>query len=563
MLYMGIETTISADRVSLSGLTSFTGNIEKKGLSENNVIKKLRGANPLEIGRALDHILAQDPNNPVYIQTLLGLSNSDNSQIYGKGLLILAKMKQNGAKFTLNQLAQFVAATNDAQLTVVDGVLHLSGQGIKLPNGVVLEEGVVCWQDGQWFVQEEAVLSGYRIKPNGQKIVLSFNKQAIPQNNDSYIMFDLSHGVITFVSGEYSGLTPVLEPAVLLSAENFAALPKHEQQAYLDKLLKRPKVILKTRIFINGRVQQQEEVLEQSGTCVIYMLRDDLEKLPVEKYDAAFLLVHSMVIKHPIANLGKRHIPVYKEESSDFNSEKIISSYRYGTPLFDPTETASFLENGEEGPLLAAFMVKVRAAASARTTTLGKIKAIYDLVALHVARFKNYSKQNGNKYLTFEQLLANGAGKCFEKNGLLVYALQQIGIDAHLTYGDLHAYTRVFTPEGSLEIDVTYSMSFHIIRTKGTLMFSYDTDQACIDALPENFYDFGKVVKRAAGGFMVYVDLTSEAAVAFFAQENYIPVAEVKLMLSQLAAKKSKPHPVYDVAVDEAIPLEQFMKKYH
>jgi len=122
-------------------------------LSPEAIIGKLRGANPAEVEKTLDYIIQNGACNPRFIQPLLDLLSSNDPKIFGKALSTLMLMKENGVRFTPTQEEAFTIRLSGAQIQFADGGLKITGKGLPLPNGAMLDEGTVCFKDGNWYIK--------------------------------------------------------------------------------------------------------------------------------------------------------------------------------------------------------------------------------------------------------------------------------------------------------------------------------------------------------------------------------------------------------------------------
>ncbi|MBI5700833.1 hypothetical protein HZC34_03170 [Candidatus Saganbacteria bacterium] len=127
---------------------------EDEALSPEAIIGKLRGANPAETEKTLDYIIENGACSPRFIQPLLDMLSSNDPKIFGKALTALMLMKENGVKFTADQERAFTKRLNGAQIKFADGGVKITGNGVRLPNGAVLDEGTICFKDGNWYIRK-------------------------------------------------------------------------------------------------------------------------------------------------------------------------------------------------------------------------------------------------------------------------------------------------------------------------------------------------------------------------------------------------------------------------
>ena len=149
-------------------------------LSPDVIIGKLRGTNPAEVQKTLDYIVQNGNCNPRFIQPLLDLLSSNDPAVLGKAIIALMLMRENNVRFTPAQEQDFTRRLNGAQIQFVDGGLKITGKEFRLPNGAVLDEGAICFKDGQWLVkaEESAAINGVKIESGNSAIEMFFGGKA-------------------------------------------------------------------------------------------------------------------------------------------------------------------------------------------------------------------------------------------------------------------------------------------------------------------------------------------------------------------------------------------------
>lgn len=366
-------------------------------------------------------------------------------------------------------------------------------------------------------------------------------------------------GVISTARAEEKPPTPITqvekEKQRDLSAQEFIKLGSEQQNTYLQTLAEQPPEYKEVKEMMGEYEVSSKELVTESGMRRIAQLKEQLDKLyedesdlqVKEKINQAFLAVHQFTLEYGINSYGKQALTVYNinsDEAMTMNVSDLIMRERAGKLIFDPNETDDFLENGKQGPLLVAFIEKIK---GVRGSELSKIKQIYDLVAYEIPRYKWYhgeGERGKHGYQTFEQLLRKQAGICTEKNAILVYALRQAGFDAYLWGFSGHIYTRVLTPEGTLEIDITSSNPFTMSKLATQGEYSFDTNEVTAKGMPQNMQQYAK--KWGEGdSYRVFIPLDSDETIEYVAGHEGISVEVLRKILAQIA--DVKPHPLYEI----------------
>lgn len=259
------------------------------------------------------------------------------------------------------------------------------------------------------------------------------------------------------------------------------------------------------------------------------------EKNPEEKdkINQAFLDVHKYCLEMNLDSFGHQQVVSYNSDGY-MTINHILRRFKEADKEATIFYERQFSENN--GKILDEFMKEVK---SVGGSELSRIRQIYNLVAYYVPRFE-YVETPDNNYQTFEQMLNNQAGICTEKNGLLVYALNQAGFEAYLVQEPGHISAIVYTAEDALHLDVTSSNSFNIVALCNKGVYRYTTNQAGYDVLPEDLKKFGR---RDDDNYIINIELTSAKTIDFVSQEYGIEPAQVKEILSQISS--IKPHPLY------------------
>lgn len=371
-------------------------------------------------------------------------------------------------------------------------------------------------------------------------------------------------GVVSTARAEEKPPTPVAqtekEKSVNLETSRFIALNQEQQNQYLQTLVEKPSEYREVRKIEEDEVlgkytSIQTELVAESGMKRIAQLKEQLDELYEKETDQkhkkeinqAFLTVHHFVLEYGIGPSGEQELVVFNinsDKAQTMNVAELVWRDREKKPIYDPNETDGFLEDGKQGAHLIAFLKELKKISG---SDLSKIKQTYDLVAYKIPRYKWYhdeGERGKHGYQTFEQLLEKQAGICTEKNALLVYALRQVGFDAYLWGFSGHIYTRVFTVDGVLEIDVTNSEPFNLTKlaTKGE--YSFDTDEATVKKMPQEFQQYAEKWNKD-GKYRVFIPLDSNETIRYVATWVGVSVESVKSVLSQIA--DVKPHPLYEI----------------
>ncbi|MCX5751785.1 MAG: hypothetical protein NT099_09025 [Candidatus Saganbacteria bacterium] len=143
--------------------------LDKEGLSSDEVLSKLQGANPQEQEKALDFVIC-DPTasgNSRYIPHLLNLMESNDPTIRGKAMMAVVLLQENEVSFTLEQNERYDKYLSGATVVVDKGVLKIRTRqpSITLPNGASLQNGQISFDGKNWYVAagDVAEISGVRI----------------------------------------------------------------------------------------------------------------------------------------------------------------------------------------------------------------------------------------------------------------------------------------------------------------------------------------------------------------------------------------------------------------
>ena len=178
--------------------TTAKGNRGDISLPPETIIGKLKGANPAEVEKTLDYIIQKGTCNPRFIRPLLDLLSSHDPVMFGKALTALMLMRENGVRFAPEQERALTKRLNGAQIQFVDGGLKISGSGVRLPNGAVLDEGSISFKDGQWLLMtgSKAVISGVQISAETRNVNLFFDDRRHESINP-FIAIDANHKTIT------------------------------------------------------------------------------------------------------------------------------------------------------------------------------------------------------------------------------------------------------------------------------------------------------------------------------------------------------------------------------
>lgn len=366
-------------------------------------------------------------------------------------------------------------------------------------------------------------------------------------------------GTISTARAEEKPPTPITqverERQKDLSVQEFIKLSSEQQNLFLQTLAEQPPEYKVVKEMMGEYELTGKELVTESGMRRIAQLKEQLDKLyeeesdpqDKEKINQAFLVVHRFTLEYGINSFGKQALTVFNinsDEAMTMNVSELISRERSGKPMYDQNETDDFLENGKQGPLLAAFIEEVKGVSG---NELSRIKQIYDLVAYEIPRYKWYhgeGERGKHGYQTFEQLLSKQAGICTEKNALLVYALRQAGFDAYLWGFSGHIYIRVFTAEGTLEIDVTSSNPFTMSKLATQGEYTFDTNETTVEGMPQNMQRYAK--KWGEGdSYHVFIPLDSEETIEYVAGTHGIPVENLRGILAKIA--EVNPHPLYEI----------------
>lgn len=341
-----------------------------------------------------------------------------------------------------------------------------------------------------------------------------------------------------------------------LSVREFIKLSNEQQNLFLRTLAVQPPEYKVVKEMMGEHEFTSKELVTESGIQRITQLKEQLEKLYDEepdpqnkkKINQAFLAVHRFTLEYGIDSFGKQALGVYdinSEEAMTMNVSELIMRERDGKPIYDKNETDKFLEDGKQGPLLATFIEKIKDVSGSE---LSRIKQIYDIVAYEIPRYEWYHGEGEigkHGYQTFEQLLKKQAGICTEKNALLVYALKQNGFDAYLWGFSGHIYTRVFTSEGTLEIDVTNSNPLVLTKLATQGEYCYVTDGVGVKKMPNNLQQYAKKWDEG-DDYRVFIPLNSDEAVEYVVSQTGISAEKLREILSKIA--DVKPHPLYEIS---------------
>jgi len=177
----------------------------KELLSCDVIIGKLKGTNTTEIEKNLNYLIKHGLCNTRFVQPLLSLFSSNNPVIFGKALIVLMLMKENGIKFTINQEETFTKRLNGAQIQFSNGGIKITGNGFHLPNGAILNQGTISFKDGQWFIAkgDSAVISGIKIinEDSGEtwKVDLFFDGKEYRESK-TFFSIDVNQGKLSIGS---------------------------------------------------------------------------------------------------------------------------------------------------------------------------------------------------------------------------------------------------------------------------------------------------------------------------------------------------------------------------
>lgn len=366
-------------------------------------------------------------------------------------------------------------------------------------------------------------------------------------------------GVVSTARAEEKQPTPVVqtekEKSTNPDISEFIALNQEQQNQYLQTLAKEPPKYTNVKELWDGREFSSKKLTAESGMKRIAQLKEQLDELyeketdqkSKEEINRAFLTVHRFTLEYGIYLSGRQELLVYNinnDETMRVSISGLVWSDIEKKPTYDPNETNDFLEDKKQGARLMAFIQEVKKISG---SDLSKIKQIYDLVAYKIPRYRWYhgeGERGKHGYQTFEQLLTKQAGICTEKNALLVYALRQAGFDAYLWEFSGHIYTRLFTVDGVLEIDVTNSEPFNLSKLATQGGYFFNTDEASIKKMPKKLQQYTE--KRGEeGGYHVSIPLDSEEAIEYTAASYGVSVEKIKEILKKIA--DVTPHPLYEI----------------
>ncbi len=340
--------------------------------------------------------------------------------------------------------------------------------------------------------------------------------------------------------------------------KKFISSSKRQQEAYLMNLSKIPQSIIEREGF---------SICLQSG---IYNLKEDLEKLlenakeptTKEEIKQAFSIVHHFILENDISNDGRQAVKIYPVNNPmelepsiyDYLNKRSLQNIHNKGLLY----YQKYLEEGE-----TLKKLEQKAKRITDENELAKIRKVYNLVAEAIPRYKAR-----DYYRSSEEALQKGEGQCFDKNAILVHILRSVGINAHLWGFENHAYTRISTEEGILDVDVTNSNSFTLRTINTTFQYTaslrkdifMDMDNALKikESLEANnasvkisleeslFYIFMKITFDAnKASEIIKKIIADDFNSSVSAKVNNFKISEddVDTIISRLC--KVKPHPLY------------------
>ena len=524
---------------SLYGTKTSKNNPDSGAFSPHAIIKSLKSDIPEKVERTLNYIVENNIFSHKFTEPLIDLLSTNDARIFGKTLVVLMLLKENGIQFTSHEETAFKKRLNGAEVRLENGAATISiklGE-IRLSRDIILETGNLVIKDGRYYLAKgtSITLNGYTISKNTEDTLLFFDEIEHQKESKPCLTFNLTNNYFSFASNDASANIQVLYTDQPPCAEAFMKLQEKERSSYLQNLVSQKQVLLQRTVFYPMGSSSYDEAIRPSGLETLISLKKQLTDLyekcgnskQKEMIYASFQQVHRFLLEKNIIWPGKQEITIYNSDET-LDVGPFASRIRDGKSMYDPHVTNSFLENGKEGQRLLKLMKEIHNAGNSKVSELTKIKNVYDLVASAVPFFHWYGNENGNKYQSFEQLLKNKAGVCTEKNALLVYALRQIGIDADLLMSGYHMFARVNTSEGVLDIDVTSSDPFNLTRpaTKGNYIYSSNNEE-------------------------VRVDIGSEETISSVANTCGISILQLKEILNEI--KKAKPHPLYQLVEGSSI----------
>jgi hypothetical protein len=125
-------------------------------------LQMLNGDNVLDKKKALGGIISVGNCDPKIIPLIINLLNSNDPQLFGLALKVIALYAKKGGRLLPLEKEQLAETLQNAKIAIKGDALLLSGKNVILPGSNILNYGTITFKSGKWMVDkdEQASING-------------------------------------------------------------------------------------------------------------------------------------------------------------------------------------------------------------------------------------------------------------------------------------------------------------------------------------------------------------------------------------------------------------------